>query len=304
MIPLKVSIVTPSFNSARYIRETIQSVITQSGDFSIEYIVVDNDSTDGTIEIVEEFQRLLSSDTFSSGCKAIKLELVTQQDAGMYDAINKGFERATGDVYAWLNSDDIYLPGALATITKVFEEYKDIHWVKGITSYISEDVASIWRVGSCLLYAQRWIQKGVYGRDHYFIQQDSVFWRTQMWNKVGGIDSAFKLAGDYYLWVRFAEHSSLVTVKALVSCFRRVDGQLSQDYKAYVTEMKKVLPGDDALSIKARLFVKYGKRLPVVINKYIFRLLFGRMKFSVVLINAQGQMKRIVGEYFDVLKYI
>jgi glycosyltransferase involved in cell wall biosynthesis len=301
---VKISIVTPSFNSACHVRETILSVLSQQGDFSIEYLIIDNCSTDETIEIVEEFQRCLAEKGFPLGCNNIELIFISEPDNGMYDAINRGFGKASGDIHAWLNSDDIYLPGAFATITKVFSLYEDIHWVKGITSYISEDTTSIWRTGQCLMYAQSWIRKGIYGRDHYFIQQDSVFWRAHMWDRTGGIDHAFRLAGDYYLWTKFSEHSPLVSVNALVSCFRTVDGQLSQDLQAYNMEVKNFLPGDDALSSRSRLFIKHEKRLPGIIKKYIFRLLFGREIFMVVLINAKGKMKKISGEYYDVLKRI
>ena len=187
---MKISIVTPSFNSARYIRETIQSVLSQQGDFSVEYLIIDNCSTDETREIVEEFQRYLAGNGFPLGCNNIELIFISEPDDGMYDAINKGFEKASGDIHAWLNSDDIYLPGAFATITKVFSLYENIHWVKGITSYISENTTSIWRAGQCFLYAQSCIRKGIYGRDHYFIQQDSVFWRAHMWNRAGALTTA------------------------------------------------------------------------------------------------------------------
>lgn len=300
---MKVSIVTPSFNSAQYIRETIQSVITQGGNFSIEYIVVDNCSTDSTKKIVEEFQRLLESKSFPLGCNEVSLILVSEQDKGMYDAINKGFNKATGDIFAWLNADDIYLPGALATITKVFSSYEDIHWVKGITSYVTED-NSIWQAGNCLLYTQKWIGAGVYGRDHYFIQQDSVFWRAWLWKKCGGFDSNFKRAGDYYLWVKLAEFAPLITVRSWLSCFRRVEGQLSQDLDAYMKEVKNLLPGNDALSNRVSQFVRLEKRIPHVIKPYLFRLIFGRLQFSLVLIRPDGKLKKIVGEYYDVLRLL
>lgn len=300
MSPMKISIVTPSFNSARYIRETIQSVISQHGDFAIEYFVVDSCSTDGTREIVEEFQRLLGTGSYPLGCNGIELNFISEPDKGMYDAINKGFEKATGDIFAWLNSDDIYLPGALGTIAKVFNNFEDVHWVKGSTSYITEET-SIWEVGNCLLYTQDWIKVGVYGRDHYFIQQDSVFWRAWLWKKCGGIDANFKLSGDYYLWVKFAEWAPLISVRSLVSCFRSVKGQLSQDFAAYIREVKKISRGNDILSIKVRLFSLSEKRLPSFMRPYIFRLIFGRPPFSVVLINADGKLEKIVGEYYKIL---
>lgn len=301
---MKISIVTPSFNSVRFIRQTINSVITQCGEFSIEYIIVDNESSDGTKEVIKEFQRLLRSSEFVSGCNTVELIYISQHDSGMYDAINKGFEAATGDIYAWLNSDDIYLPGAFATIVNVFSKYTDIHWLKGITSYITGDATTIWRAGRCLLYAQSWIRDGVYGRDHYFIQQDSVFWRAHMWDRAGGIDATLKLAGDYYLWAKFAEYSPLVSVNALISCFRTVDGQLSQDLRAYTLEMKSLLPGNNTLSTRTRLFLQSERWVPRFISKYIYRLLYSHETFHLIMINAKGEIKNITGQYFDVLRYI
>jgi hypothetical protein len=125
-----------------------------------------------------------------------------------------------------------------------------------------------------------------------------------LWNKAGGIDSTFKLAGDYCLWMKFAGHAPLVSVKALVSCFRSVEGQLSQDSSAYSLEMKSLSPGDDATSIRARLFTRYEKFLPGVIRDTVFRMLFGRQEFSVVLIDAKGKLSRVTGEYYDILKHI
>lgn len=296
----KISIVTPSFNSSRYISETIQSVISQSGDFSIEYFVVDKCSTDDTNLIVEEFQRLLKDDRFPLACNGVDLHFVSEDDDGMYDAINKGFEKASGDIFAWLNADDIYLPGALATITKIFSNFQDVHWVKGVTSYITKNT-SIWQVGRTLLYTQDWISAGIYGRDHYFIQQDSVFWRSWLWEKCGSVDSNCKLAGDYSLWIKFAKQTPLVSVRSWVSCFRNVEGQISQDHIAYMKEARNFSPGNDALSSKVRYFFLYEKHLPRFIRPIVFRLLFGQPMFSAVLINADNDLKIIIGEYYDVI---
>lgn len=297
---MKFSIVTPSFNSARYIREAIHSIISQRGDFAIEYFIVDNCSTDGTQKIVEEFKERLKTGSLPLGCQHVELNFVTERDEGMYDAINKGFKMATGDIFAWLNADDVYLPGALGTVAKVFANNGDIHWLKGITSYITEETL-IWETGSCLLYTQEWIKAGIYGRDHYFIQQDSVFWRAWLWKKCGGIDARFKRAGDYYLWVKFSESAPLITVNSLLSCFRSVKGQLSEDIRAYRNEIKSFSAGEDALRNKVRLYFRFEKRLPLWIRPHIFRLVFGRPEFSVVLIDAKGEMVRITGQYYKVL---
>jgi glycosyltransferase involved in cell wall biosynthesis len=300
---MKVSVVTPSFNSARFIRETIQSVISQQGSFSIEYIVVDNLSTDSTNEIIDEFQRILIEKEASLGCEGIELIYISEQDEGMYDAINKGFAKATGDIFSWLNADDIYLPGALATIAKVFTNYEEVHWLKGITSYITEET-SIWKTGSCFLYTQNWIQAGVYGREHYFIQQDSVFWRAWLWKQSGGIDTNLKLAGDYYLWIKFAELVPLITVKAWLSCFRTVKGQLSANIEAYRKEMESISSGINILSTQIKLFFRFERVVPSFLKPYFFRVIFGQLDFSVILISSDGVMQRINNKYYEGVNWL
>lgn len=298
---MKFSIVTPSYNSSAYIHEAIQSVVSQSGNFTIEYFIVDNCSRDNTRAIVEKFQNSIESGSYPLGCQGVELYFVSEQDQGMYDAINKGFAKASGDIFAWLNADDIYLPGAFATMAKVFATYKNVHWVKGITSYISSD-SSIWQTGKHFLYTQKWIKAGIYGRDLHFIQQDSVFWRAWLWQKSGGINKNFKRAGDYYLWTKFAEQASLVTIGSCVSCFRSVEGQLSRDFAAYMNEVENYLAGKDLLAKKVRLYSKLEKRLFSAIQPCIFRMLFGRPEFAAVSVTAEGSLKKTEGEYYDVMK--
>jgi glycosyltransferase involved in cell wall biosynthesis len=296
---VKFSIVTPSYNSARFIRETILSVISQKGNFFVEYIVVDNCSTDGTREIIEEFQNLLKSNIYHVACNGIQLSLISEPDVGMYDAINKGFSIASGDLFAWINADDIYLPGAFETVYRVFDSYDDIHWLKGITSYIT-DRSCIWKAGRCLLYTQKWIMSGIYGRDHYFIQQDSVFWRAWLWKEVGGIDSKYRFAGDYYLWIKFSELVPLVSLVSWVSCFRSVNGQLSQDIAAYNREARSISEGTDSLSKRARLFLRCERHLPSFLKPVLFRLVFGRVVFTAVKVGRDGILNVAFGEYYEV----
>jgi glycosyltransferase involved in cell wall biosynthesis len=296
---MKISIVTPSFNSAAHIRETIQSVVTQSGDFSIEYFVMDNCSSDGTREIVEAFRHSLERGNCPIACNAVELHFVSEPDRGMYGAINKGFARATGDVFAWINADDIYLPGAFATVLNAFSVHKDIHWIKGITSYITER-SSIWKTGDFLVYTQGWIRQGIYGRDSYFIQQDSVFWRSWLWEKSGGIDARFKRAGDYYLWRKFAEFAPLVSIRSWVSCFRRVEGQISQDHAAYMEEVRGYSPGNNALGARVRWFFRFEKRLPAMVKPYLFQFLFGSPEYIGLQIDNDGSINRVEGDYYAV----
>lgn len=237
----KLTIVTPSFNSSKYISETIESVINQRGNFDIEYILVDGKSTDGTIDIIKKYKNLLDKGLWNIKCANISMKVICEKDKGVYDAINKGFNIATGDIFAYINSDDIYLPGAFLSVIKILNKNKKIEWIKGITSYINEN-STIVKAGDLNLYNRNWIKKGIYGRELYFIQQDSTFWRSCLWNTAGPIDSNLKYAGDYYLWVNFAKHTTLFSFKAYVSCFRKRPGQLSEQVKLYKEEMDLIRP--------------------------------------------------------------
>jgi len=227
---LKFTIVTPSFNSERFIAETIQSVIGQFGDFYIEYIIMDGCSTDRTPEIVREFQERLNSDRFKVNCAGIELKYFSMKDDGMYDAINKGFRMGTGEIFAWLNSDDIYLPGALSIIQKCFEKYDSVQWLKGKSTYINE-MSAIYQPCRHFVYARTWLASGYYGPVAPFVEQESVFWRANLWPRVGDEIAQYKLAGDFKAWILMSRECRLYCLDAFVSCFRRVKGQKSQDIR-------------------------------------------------------------------------
>lgn len=236
---MKFSIVTPVYNGEKYITETIESVLSQKGDFEIEYIIQDGGSTDQTMEIIKKYDELLKQGFFTIQCNKVTIQWVSEKDFGMYDAINKGFANATGDIFAYINADDFYLPCAFDAIKKTFTTFPGIKWLKGITSLVRED-SKIYQHGECFIYNQKWIQFGVYGRDTYFIQQDSVFWKKELWTKTGGINKKFKLAGDYFLWIQFAKHAPLWSLNKEVSCFRKRAGQLSSNTMLYKKEQNEI----------------------------------------------------------------
>lgn len=268
---MKITIVTPSFNQGRFISQTIESIWSQAGDFFIEHIIMDGGSTDGTIEILKKYESAL--DSYPVKCKGLTFKWVSGKDNGMYDAINKGFAMATGDVYAWLNSDDMYYPRALAHVSEIFSKFSDIDWISGITLTADEDGNVIQKMSHLLLYNTRLIRDGFYKNDTYFISQEGTFWRAGLWKKVGGIDASLKLAGDFYLWTRFAEHTSIYMVNALFAKWRRHGAQLSRDMAAYSKECERFSQFD----LKTRL-VKWHfglwKKLPFIyrLHKYLFRL--------------------------------
>lgn len=289
---MKFSIVTPTYNSEKYISETIESVISQKGDFEIEYIIVDNCSDDNTVNIIKRYEDLLRKNHYDIKCNSVTFRYISETDNGMYDALSKGFSLVAGDIYAWINANDIYLPGAFAVVVKTFLKYPKIVWLKGITSYINEN-STFYKAGQCLLYEQEWIQKGVYGRDAYFIQQDSVFWRADLWHRAGSFSPRLKLAGDYFLWKAFSQTAVLYSLKAYVSCFRKVEGQLSQNVEAYRRECKEITGSDNSSDRKIEFFFRYETLIPVVLRPFFYRLMFGNQNLNLVeLIGGNEPMLR------------
>lgn len=304
---LKFSIVTPAYNSERFIGETIESVISQVGNFSIEYFIMDGNSNDGTQEIVKRYQQLLLENSYPIQCSEVVIHWYSENDEGMYDAINNGLKNTTGDICAYINSDDIYLPGAFNTVAAVFTKYPKIEWLKGVSSFMNSN-STICSVDQCHLYAQKWIAKGVYGRWLNFVNQEGVFWRKNLWDKGGGIERSIKLAGDYYLWIMFARYAPLVSVKAYVSCFRVVEGQLSSNILEYQKEMDKICPPDNRLRMTIRLEMLIRKvsnlkrRIPVWMRPYFLYLLtlVDKQKYCAVEISTDTDIQFYEGDYYSV----
>jgi glycosyltransferase involved in cell wall biosynthesis len=179
-----VSIVTPSFNQAAYLEATLLSVLEQ--DYPrIEYIVIDGASNDGSVEILQRY--------------AVDLAYwISEPDAGQTDAINKGFKRASGEVFAWLNSDDLLRPGAVAEAVAFFSDHPEVGMVYGDADYIDERGEKIgWFNAAPTDYTR--LRRG-----YVHIPQQASFFRGRLWRMVGPLDPSFFFAMDYDLWVRIA----------------------------------------------------------------------------------------------------
>ena len=124
----KISIVTPSFNQGRFLEETILSVLNQRYP-NLEYIVIDGGSTDESVDIIRRYENRLAY-------------WISERDNGQVPAINKGLEQATGDIFAFINSDDVYLPGAFAAVAEYFENYPECEWVCGDTMMFGDGYAT------------------------------------------------------------------------------------------------------------------------------------------------------------------
>jgi glycosyltransferase involved in cell wall biosynthesis len=182
-LPL-VSIVTPSFNQARYLESTLRSVLDQEYP-NLEYILVDGGSTDGSLDIIRRYSDRLAW-------------WVSEKDRGQTDAINKGLARANGEILAWLNSDDTYEPNAIREAVAFLKDHPGVGLVYGDANFIDENGRVVGRFPAAQTSYQRLRQGYVH------IPQQSAFWRADLWRKVGPLDPAFYFAMDYDLWVRLA----------------------------------------------------------------------------------------------------
>lgn len=188
MDPL-VSIVTPSYNQARFLEETIQSVLEQDYP-AVEYILVDGGSTDGSLEIIRRYAHRFAW-------------WVSEPDRGQTDAINKGFARARGEILAWLNSDDTYLPGAIADAVGFLQSYPQVGLVYGDANLVNEQGEVIGK------FPARQTDYARLQRGYVHIPQQAAFFRADLWQQVGPLDPTFYFAMDYDLWVRLARVSLL-----------------------------------------------------------------------------------------------
>lgn len=239
----KITIVTPCFNMAPYIEQTILSVLNQNYP-DLEYIIIDGGSTDGTQEIISKYVSRLSY-------------YVSEPDNGMYDAIAKGFSHATGDVLAWINADDIYMPDTFAIVNRVFSQHKDVDWIGGRYSFLSENGNEIKSYPKCSSRCQKdiaegWCREDVLG----FLQQESMFWRRNLYIQSGGMNASYRFAGDFELWTRFALHSSLAKVDMPLASFRLRKMSLSNAGKdKYQEEVNRVISDKQAFpSLVWRVF--------------------------------------------------
>jgi len=204
-----VTIITPSFNQAPYLEETINSVLGQTYPH-IEYIIMDGGSIDGSVEIIKRHQSKLAY-------------WISEKDRGQTDAINKGFARAKGEILAWINSDDTLLPNAVEEAVRFLEENPGVGLVYGDTHYIDEHSKVIGRFPAAQTDLAR-LRRG-----YVHIPQQASFFRKSIWDQVGPLDPEFFFAMDYDLWVRIAGKAELRYLPRLWANFRLHRGAKSID---------------------------------------------------------------------------
>ena len=231
-----VTVVTPSFNQAAFLPAALESVLSQEGrgeDFELEYIVCDGGSTDGSREILERH-----GDRLGWWC--------SEPDGGHYAAVNKGFDRSTGEIMAWLNADDRYCPWALRTVARVFRQHADVQWLTTARPLIWAADGGCATIVCRRAHSSAAVLDGRYlpgGSDLGFLQQESMFWRRSLWERAAGgrLRERFGLAADFDLWARFAVVAELDSVPVPLGGFRCQPAQRSLKIDQYCVEAGEAL---------------------------------------------------------------
>jgi glycosyltransferase involved in cell wall biosynthesis len=193
----QVSIVTPSFNQGRFIEETIRSVLDQ--DYPrIEHIVIDACSSDETIEILRRYPHL---------------RWVSEPDEGQADALNKGFAIAGGDIFAWLNADDLYLPGAVSAAVEALQE-SGADLIHGGWRQIDEHGNTIRDVDPVAFDFRRQLE------ERNAVAQPGAFFTRTAFEAVGGLDARYRYAMDYELWLKLGKRFQVRHVDRVLAAYR------------------------------------------------------------------------------------
>ncbi|MCX6277497.1 MAG: glycosyltransferase [Bacteroidetes bacterium] len=255
----KISIVTPSLNQAGFIERTIRSVLTQKVDAVVEYIVVDGGSTDGTMKILERFRSLIS--------------FTSEPDNGMSDALNKGFSSSAGEILAWLNSDDLYLPGTLKKVVDYFNAHPDCLWLYGNCRMIDEADREIrkWITAykirkSADFSFQRLLVEN-------FISQPAVFFRRSAFEQAGAVDTSLPTAMDYDLWLRLAKLGKPGFINDFLASFRVHPGSISaRNYRKQFEEQYQIHKKYD---LNKLALLKHRLMILLIVSVYsLFNLYF------------------------------
>ena len=205
----KITLVTAVYNGEEYLEATMRSVVNQEYP-NLEYIVVDDGSTDRTVKIIRKYEREVSC-------------WFSQTNQGLFAALNAGFARSTGEIMGWLNSSDMLQVNGLFTVGSIFRGMREVEWITGRPTKISATGMTI-----DVLPVPRWSRERFLAGANKYIQQESTFWRRSLWERAGGrLSTEFRAEGDFELWVRFFRHARLHSVNALIGGYRLHDHALS-----------------------------------------------------------------------------
>lgn len=213
----------------KYLEDAVTSIISQEYP-NLEYIIIDGGSTDNSIEIIRKYENYLTY-------------WVSEKDQGLYYALNKGFSKSTGEIMGWLNSDDLLHKKSLFTLAEIFSNTK-IEWLQGNHTWFDRE-GRIFKSEKVKLKTKfNYLLKEYHSGPSPFIQQESTYWKRNLWNRTGGyISTKYKLAGDFELWMRFFRYSNIYLTNSLIGGFRITNNsQLSiGGYQQYLEEADRII---------------------------------------------------------------
>jgi glycosyltransferase involved in cell wall biosynthesis len=214
-----VGIVTPSLNAEAYLADTLRSIWSQP-DVAIDHVIVDGGSTDRTVEIAADFPSRV---------------VVSHDDDGMYDAINKGMAQVSGDIVGYMNADDEIAPGALALVAETFRRHPGAGWLYGTLEYIDGDGKVIGRLAPVAPSLRAYL-----GIRWSPIPQQCVWARRSFFDRVGPFDTTYRNCGDYDWYARALGLSKPLVLKEVLGRFRLHEGQISLDLEKMDRESRRV----------------------------------------------------------------
>ena len=208
---MKISIITPTYNQAHFIEETLKSVL-EHAVIDLEYWVIDGGSTDPTVVTLEPYKKQYKN-----------LNYISEKDKGQADAINKGLRLCTGDIIGWINSDDIYMPNSFKAVVEFFKDNSDIGWAYG--RYIIVNKAGV-QIRSFFSKYKNWIgQNYSYSKLLSFniIAQPSTFWTREAMQSCGYLNDSLFYIMDYEYWCRLGQEFKAKQIPFVISKYRFYD---------------------------------------------------------------------------------
>lgn len=232
----KISVITPSFNQGKFLERTILSILNQNYP-NLEYIIIDGGSTDNSVEIIKKYEKYIS-------------HWISEKDRGQVDAINKGLKLATGDLVAWQNSDDIYLPDVFFKVAKIYQKNKEHDLFYGYVYLIDEDdkVINDFRFSKFNLNSFLYLAE-------FFCYNQSTFFKRELIQNYGFLDERYQICFDYDFFIRLGKVAKFYLIREYIGCYR-------------IHPNRKTEKTDNTIGINEQRDVQLKNK--VNLNKYIF----------------------------------
>ena len=218
---VKINIVTPTYNQAQFLGQTIESVLSQEGDFYIDYVVINDGSTDNgaTEKVIEKYAQLWQSGAVPVKCRGVSFRHWTRPNKGQTPTINEGFRSAKGEILAWMNSDDYYFPGVFEAVTKAFDSNPDVDFFYGDTLKVYEDGSRPATIEPRPRPDENFESLRGYGNSFIF-----NFFTRRIFDKTGPLDETLKYCVDLDQWFRIFKIGKTKYLPFTLGAFRLWNG--------------------------------------------------------------------------------